>query len=1074
MAASATSIEYVEKMFIAYFGRPAAPTGLEYYAGLVDAGKVAALQDDFWNSAESQNLFGSHTTEAKINAIFQQLFGRDAAVSGLTYWTTQISSGAVSLPAAALTILNSAGAADLTAFNAKLLVANAFTAQLDTSAEVLSYQQNISGGQALLNTIHTNDDATAALAVIADSVATVVAGGSSNPGSTFTLTVGADNVTGTAGNDTFTAADTTATTWTVGDAVDGGAGTDTLNIIRTAAYTTPVSATVKNIETANVTTGATVTLDATGWTGLTTLNTTGVGGAVVTAAATTDVSVTDSAMVTATDAGIAINGGKNVTATLTAANATTDGDATAEIVVGAVTAAAGTVAVTLTGAYADGADNAMSNIAVVGGTSVNVTTKAGLTAAQTVAQTTDTTNNTITQSAVAVTGDANTTAITVTQDAAVAEVDSATVGKIGIKNGAVTIADKNAASTTAAGTLTTVTLNNYGDSTINSGALNTVNLSGKGGTLGITTGSLTTPAVTTLALNVNGLAYVNAGTNNAITVDADIKTLNIASSTAASTVNNVTATGVTALNVSGDAKLTLTDNTFAALQSVTVTNTAGVTLGTTALGAAVAFTGGAGADSIILSNAFEKAITMGAGDDTVTYGGAASTVAGKLGSMAAGDGTDTIKMTAAQAAAADGDSVFNSSFSGFEVLELGASGANTIVLAGINGVNKVVTGGATGALVLDGFGANGTLKLTADAAGGSYQANVTNALLSATDVFNLDLSKTGGVLAAGTVTAAGVETINITAADASTATGGSAAVIHTATLTANEATKVTVSGNNGLTLTATGSTKVTTFDASGVVANGTAGLDTAANLAVTYTSLNDTAAANVTITGGAGDDVLTGGAAKDAINGGAGNDIINGGLGLDSITVGNGRDIVQITNNDDNTAGDIIGSGTSAADTITGFGLVSTGITGADLGTNAKIQAYTAAGANLTVLNLDVTADDAGAGTGANQALAVEANATGAGQAAGVTYTVTNGILTLGGAGAAAVDTLGEWLVEAAAVAATAGDVLGFQFGSDTYVFAQNGTADVLVQLVGVAGSSLVEVSGATTASAGAILYADL
>ena len=246
----------------------------------------------------------------------------------------------------------------------------------------------------------------------------------------------------------------------MGDAVDGGAGTDTLNIIRTVAYTTPVSATVKNIETANVTSGATVTLDATSWTGLTTLNTTGVGGAVVTAAATTDVSVTDTAMVTATDAGIAINGGKNVTATLTAANATTDGDATAEIVVGAVTAATGTVAVTLTGAYADGADNAMSNIAVVGGTSVSVTTKAGLTAAQTVAQTTDASNNTITQSAVAVTGDANTTAITVTQDAAVAEVDSATVGKIGIKNGAVTIADKNAASTTAAGTLTTVTLNN--------------------------------------------------------------------------------------------------------------------------------------------------------------------------------------------------------------------------------------------------------------------------------------------------------------------------------------------------------------------------------------------------------------------------------------------------------------------------------------------------------------------------------------------------------------------------------------------------------------------------------------
>ncbi len=86
-----------------------------------------------------------------------------------------------------------------------------------------------------------------------------------------------------------------------------------------------------------------------------------------------------------------------------------------------------------------------------------------------------------------------------------------------------------------------------------------------------------------------------------------------------------------------------------------------------------------------------------------------------------------------------------------------------------------------------------------------------------------------------------------------------------------------------------------------------------------------------------------------------------------------------------------------------------------------------------------------------------------------------NGILTLAGTGASTVDTLAEWLTEAAAVAATAGDVLAFQFGSDTYVFAQNGTADVFVQLVGVTGvTSLVEVSNSTTAAANAILYADL
>jgi hypothetical protein len=121
----------------------------------------------------------------------------------------------------------------------------------------------------------------------------------------------------------------------------------------------------------------------------------------------------------------------------------------------------------------------------------------------------------------------------------------------------------------------------------------------------------------------------------------------------------------------------------------------------------------------------------------------------------------------------------------------------------------------------------------------------------------------------------------------------------------------------------------------------------------------------------------------------------------------------------------------------------------------------------LLILDLDNT------GGGAPNA-AVEINSTAAGVAAGVTYTVTNGIMALSGIGAGTVDTIGEWLAEAAAVAATAGDVLGFVFAGDTYVFAENGGADVLVQLTGVAATSLVEVTATTTATAGAVLFADI
>ena len=191
MAASATSLEYVQKMYIAYFGRPAAPTGQEYYGQLVDAGKIAALQDDFWNSAESQALFNQPTTEGKVNAIFNQLFGRDAKTAGLTYWTVEINSGRVSLPTAALTILNSAAGADKAVFDAKMDVANAFTAELDTTSEVLAYQSNTAGGRTTLAAIETQAAADAAVANVTSIVAVVVAGGSSET-DTFALTNGTD------------------------------------------------------------------------------------------------------------------------------------------------------------------------------------------------------------------------------------------------------------------------------------------------------------------------------------------------------------------------------------------------------------------------------------------------------------------------------------------------------------------------------------------------------------------------------------------------------------------------------------------------------------------------------------------------------------------------------------------------------------------------------------------------------------------------------------------------------------------------------------------------------------------
>ena len=307
----------------------------------------------------------------------------------------------------------------------------------------------------------------------------------------------------------------------------------------------------------------------------------------------------------------------------------------------------------------------------------------------------------------------------------------------------------------------------------------------------------------------------------------------------------------------------------------------------------------------------------------------------------------------------------------------------------------------------------------------------------------------------------------------------------------------TWNGATWLNLTNTGNVAITNFDASAIVNNNSvdrlvlggtlavaATTDTAANLAVTFASANTTTTATVSIKGGAGNDVLTGNASIDTITGGAGADQVTGGLGADTIVVGSGHDIVVfVSDNNNNVAGAarFSDSSTAATDSITGYTL-SSAITAVDLvggGTLGNVVTAfgttqaTAGGDNLAIFAIDM--DDTGNG-GGNTAIAVEANATAlAGQAAGVTYTVTNGILTLGGVGAGAVDTLGEWLTEAAAVAATAGDILAFQFGSDTYIFGENGGSDVFIKLVGVTGAAgLVEASAATTAAAGSIIFADI
>jgi len=942
-----------QQVALAYMGRNLDTQWYESTSSLLDTmvngQPTVALQAAFYNAAVSEGVFKTtDSASALVNQIFLNVFGFGANVYEQTQWGNLISNGTISRETASWTIfksyLGSTGsqfAAYQNGAQSKLFAMDAYSNALANNAS--SNLALANGGAASVNArTYVNsvkDQPTAAGAISTVDVA--VASLTVVPGTTYTLTTGVDIVPGTANNDVINAVEmvsatgATVPTWTTGDAITGGAGTDTLNITQTAAVTMPLGVTVSGVERINVLSATTGTdINTSSFSGVEALSVTAPGAVTARAAATTAITVTD-----ATQAGnaIAVNGGSTVTVTGSAsvASAGTGGTVT----VGATTAAAGAVTiienVTSTN-VTDGTVATGGAISVTGGTAVSVT--------QNISGKSVATENALVSAvggAVTITGTVDTTSVTVNQTAAVAAFKSQTVGVHGITDGAVTITDVTQAAGTA-DRIATVSLANYGNSTVTSSALSTLNLTGgsvASGALTLDIQSATTP-VTTLALNLNGGSFGAIGGTHA----AAQTTLNVAGATAASTLANFTSVGVTALTVSGDKAVTFTSNAgLSALTSVTSTNSAGVTLGS-AIGTGVTFTGGAGADSIILSNSFAKAITMGGGNDTVTYGGAAAV--GK-GSVVAGDGNDTIVMTGAQAETASASATFNNTFSGFETLQVTASANNQIInLAGINGVNNVVGRGVAAGEVqtLNGFQANGTLTLDQAASGANsgYTVNITNANLT-TDVFNVRLSNDDAARTFGTVTAADIETINISTIDAGTTTALTAATVDSLTLVATAATTVNISGNNGLNLTNAGNTAITTFNASGVVGN--SANDTAALLAVTFLSAKTTG--STTITGGAGDDVLTGVGATDTISGGLGADRIDGGAGIDILTGGAGADTFVV-------------AGTAAnRDTITDF----------TVGTGGDLLALTAAATKLgtaqgaaPIVTADTSAASAAAG----------------------------------------------------------------------------------------------------------------
>lgn len=219
----------IQKLYVAYFNRPADPAGLAYWEGVVEAsnGDTASVSASFAASAEYSTAYSGMTNAQIVNQVYENLFGRAADAPGSAYWAGLLNSGSITVDGVVTAVAGGAQGTDASTYANKVSAATAFTGAVDTTAEMAGYT---GAGNAVaktwLSSITDSASLTAAIAPAAlnTTVANVVAAGT-----TFT-------VTGTLAS--LDAANTALDTYIASVDVDGNPATDTTDASQiTAAYT---------------------------------------------------------------------------------------------------------------------------------------------------------------------------------------------------------------------------------------------------------------------------------------------------------------------------------------------------------------------------------------------------------------------------------------------------------------------------------------------------------------------------------------------------------------------------------------------------------------------------------------------------------------------------------------------------------------------------------------------------------------------------------------------------------------------------------------------------------------------
>jgi len=148
----------IQKMYVAYYGRPGDPAGESYWNGILDGGDLSSIISAFGDSDEYRAGLGAGDTTSQVTSLYQQMFGRDPESDGLDYWVGQISAGTYTLAQVALAVAGGAQGTDVTTLSNKVLAAQYYTDQI--TATGASYgSSNIASAKAIIFAV-TSDTTT--------------------------------------------------------------------------------------------------------------------------------------------------------------------------------------------------------------------------------------------------------------------------------------------------------------------------------------------------------------------------------------------------------------------------------------------------------------------------------------------------------------------------------------------------------------------------------------------------------------------------------------------------------------------------------------------------------------------------------------------------------------------------------------------------------------------------------------------------------------------------------------------------------------------------------------------------